>query len=241
MKKLLFALLLALGGSAHAVATATPTFTVTPTWTPSPVAIEQGFAEGKNRVYVYPAECYQDDGATIASAQLTPLPGAATVWNAVSLNQNALVLSTGTAATRFSITVPCDYKKVNGSLKLYGMGTISTLTNTAGLCANVFTGGMNLLTSTSGSYLGVTFNVQTGQFISASAISLTTQTGQKLLDSRWSRFAIPLSSTVGAALNPGDIVNFEVVRGNGTSGNISIYKWELEYQKVASQDPCGGR
>jgi hypothetical protein len=138
MKKLLFALLLGLSGVASAAATNTPTFTVTPTWTPSPVAIEQGFAQGNNRMYVYPAECYQDDGFTIASAQLTPLPGAATVWDAVTLNQHSVVFSTGTAGTRFSVTIPTDYQPVNGGLKLYGLGTHSTVTNTVGFCANVF-------------------------------------------------------------------------------------------------------
>lgn len=240
MKYLLFALL-ALGSMANAAATATPTFTITPTRSPTAVAIEQGFMNGTNRVYVYPAECYQGDGFTIASAQLTPLPGAASVWNAVTLNQHSLVFSTGTASTRFSITVPPDYKKVNGSLKLYALGTHSTLTNTVEFCANVFTGGMNRLTSTSGSYLGVTFNVQTGVFISAGAISLTTQTGQRLLDSRWSRFLIPLSGTVGTAINPGDIVNFEVGKVMGASGDTSIYRWELQYQSVNGQTPAGGR
>ncbi len=55
---------------------------------------------------------------------------------------------------------------------------------------------------------------------------------KKLLDSRWSRFLIPLSGTAGLAVNPGDIVNFEVVRANGTSGDVSVYRWELQYNNA---------
>jgi hypothetical protein len=242
MKKLFLALLVALPSFVQAAATATPTntFTQTPTFTPTAVAVLP--QSGTNSLFLYPENMYQANNAAVITGSLTPLPGDTTVWVASSLNQNAAVFSTGTAVARVKFTVPMDYSNVNGGLRLFAHGVISTIgVTTTAFCANVFTAGMNKLTSTAGSYLGVTFNVKTGEFISSGAISLTTQTGERLLDARFSRFLIPISGTVAQILHPGDTGTIELVRAAGATGNVSVNKVELQYVKVNGRGSTSGR
>lgn len=239
MKKMLLYIFMALGGLAHSAATSTPTFTPTLTHTPTAVAILSGFGIGNNRAIVYPVECTQDNGVVMLSTVTTPLPGAGP-WVAAVQNQNCLVFSTGTAKARFSFTVPMDYERGNGNLRLFLHGNDSATNTTTAFAANVNVAYMNRLTSTVTSYLGVTFNVKTGYQAVGTTISLT-NTGWRLLDSRWSRFLVPISSTVAKTLNPGDTVNIEIVKAQGVDAQVSVSKFELEYNKVMSGAPTSGR
>lgn len=217
MKKILLALLMALGVNAYAVATDTPTVTLTPTPSPTftptrtntPVSTLDG---SKGRVIVVPHDFLQDNGI---SAPLTnTAAGGTDIWLAQTTSYTAAVFSTGTADARIQLTVPGDYMR-GGSLWLYALN--STLTNTVQVRADVAKVSLGALTSTSSVYVGVTTNVQT-QF-----------TG-RMNDARYSRVWIPLSGTVGTGgtLKPGDLLNILVVR-SGTSGNLSVFGAEFEY------------
>jgi len=217
MKKIIFALLMALGVQAHAVATLTPTVTLTPTPTFSPTPTRTnspvaGLGNGTGRVIVQAPQFMLSDGVT--RPVTTPVPGVS-VWLAKTLSATALVFSTGTAAAVVQLTVPADYMR-GGSLWLHAFQSV-TYSVTCVVQADVSRMRLGALTSTANVYVGLTNNVQT-QF-----------TGQEF-NARFSRTWIPLSGTVGTygTLQPGDMLQILVQR-TGVVGDFNVFAAEFEY------------
>lgn len=226
MKKLLFALLMVLGASAHAVNTYTPTYTptatltFTPTSTPTPTRTNtpvNGFNQGTGHIRIQPQDMLQSDGVSTLGG--TALPGSTSAWMALvatgaGTSHTAAVLSTGSAAVRLQFVVPADYQQ-NAALWVYALH--SAVTNTATLRADLARASIGSLTSTAQTYNGTATNVQT-QF-----------TG-RLNSARLSRVWVPLntSAITYGALKPGDVVNVLLTRG-GTSGDMNVFAAEFEY------------
>ncbi len=222
MKKYLFLLFMAVAGFAHAVTdtptftpTITPTFTPTPTWTPSPTgALNQNMAHE----YISPRRFVQDDGVTIGGT--SALPGATSFWYAQFMSQTVAVISTGTAAVRWDYVMPSDYKQWSKGFKAYAYIYDTASSTTVAFTMNIYGQHFNQLTSTAWAMTGTAKNI-------------TTQGLSKRWPSMMSRVLLntPGQLTTAAGVNnvkPGDLLNFELVRTAGTSGNIYIGAIEIE-------------
>lgn len=225
MKKILLALLMAVAGYAHAVATDTPTVTLTPTptFTPTPTRTNtpvSGFGDSKGHVIIQAPQFTLSDG--VSRPVTTPVPGSADIWLAQALSYSAAVFSTNTASARIQLTIPADYQR-NPGLWLYAWN--STLTNTVTVQADISRVSFGKLTSTSAVWTGPATNVQT-QF-----------TGP-LQNARYSRVWVPLSNTVGTnmTLVPGSLLNINLIR-TGASGNLNVFAAEFEYSVNYPQRP----
>ena len=231
MKKLtsLIFLLLALAIGTASASTPTNTPTLTPTLTPLPTPVYI-LDDHLTRDNIKPTDLKATDGVT--GPVTTPSPGSLSPYLAQVLSQTSAVFTTNTACTgRFTWIVPNNYYN---NLKLYAVGNANTIGDTTtAFCVNVQVAPRNGLTSTAltSTYMGVTLDVQSGVYSGTDPLTLTTQAGWLMLDSRWSRFYLPVSATLGTTgtLHPGDQLNFQVIHASGTTTAVSMSRLVVEY------------
>jgi hypothetical protein len=222
--------------------TLTPTGTITPSLSPTPPPVQLKPNE-RFRVYFIPSDLTQADGISVLGA--TALPGATSAWMAQSLSQSVAVLSTGTCEVRQTLTIPWNYK---GRGELFAVMGNQTTGDSVTITASVAGQRFNNTTQTAGvfSYVqpaggvyyfpGAATNVISAVYLKRDAL----YTGSSTLPQVVSRVLMPLAANayMGANTNPslaqtfqpGDIVNFDIKRTTGGSGNVYIYGLEFQYE-----------
>lgn len=217
------------------IPTNTPTVTLTPTNTYTPIPLSSK-DQRYSRLYIQPRDVRASDSITAPAT--TPTPGG--VWLAQDSNIASFVMGTGTAGAepkvRVKWTVPADFSQSPLIPRLWMTGVNSSATNTVQIAVNAYVlkraGAAGVLTATAmtnytnvKTMLGVTTNVQTQS--NAYSLAKVTYTAKRFL------CAMPLAITQVAS---GDEVSFEIVR-SGTSGNLSIFSVEVEYDRKNFLNP----
>lgn len=227
--------------------TLTPTGTLTPsaTFTPAPKQIKSDF---RHRIYFQPNEFLNADSSQLAGSAL---PGGTQMWLTITAQgQAAAVLSTGAAETRLSFTVPWDYK---GDGRLFLLMNALTIGDSVTLTASVNVQQFNDTTQTVGTF---SYTPPTGGafVITGSATQVVAGYGGQILNPLWdtplqvvSRVMMPLASqayaywntlpTIYPTIRHGSIVNFDIKRTSGGSGNINVFGAEYQYDYYQDQQP----
>ena len=228
--------------------TLTPTGTISPspTFTPAPKQIKNDF---RRRIYFQPNEFLNADSSQLAA---TALPGATNSWLTITAQgQAAAVLSTGSAEVRLSFTIPWDFK---GDGRLFMLMNALTIGDSVTLTATVNGQSFNCTTQTVGTFSYTP--PRGGQYtITGSATQMVAgYIGAQQLNPLWdtplqvvSRVMMPLNIQAYAYWNTlpslyptirhGDVVNFDIKRTSGGSGNINIYGAEYNYDYYQDQQP----
>lgn len=225
--------------------TLTPTGTITPssTFTPSPKQLKSNF---RTRLYFVPSDFTQADGVTSLGA--SALPGSASAWMAQSLSQSVAVLSTGAAEVRLGMTVPWNYK---GDMRLFLLMGAQTATDSVTLTVGVTGQHFNMTTMTAGSF---SYTPPPGGFFQLNGTATNVIVGQQGIAPLWastfviSRVFMPANAavisywtgnpTTGLAqIMPGDVLNWDIKRTSGGSGNVFVYNAELQYDYAQDQQP----
>lgn len=227
--------------------TLTPTGTITPsvTLTPVPKQIKSDF---RHRIYFQPNEMLNADSSQLAA---TAIPGGVNSWLTITAQgQAAAVLSTGSAEVRLSFTIPWDYK---GDGKFFLLMNAMTIGDSVTITASVDVQDFNCTTQTVGTFSytpprGGKFN------IAGVATQIVAGYGGQSSSPLWdtplqvvSRVMMPLASqayaywntlpTIYPTIKHGAIVNFDIKRTTGGSGNINIYGAEYSYDYYQDQQP----
>lgn len=222
--------------------TLTPTGTISPspTFTPAPKQLKN---TSRLRLYFQPQQFTQADGV---SPMLTySAAGATTAWLVQSLSQTAFVLSTGAAEVRLGMTVPWNFK---GELKLYLLMGAQTTTDSVTITANVVGQHFNDTTQTVGTY---SYTPPPGGLFYLNGTAANVIAGVQALNPLWaatqviSRVQMPLnpSAISYATANPpgyiqaGDVLNFDIKRSTGGSGNVYVYSAEVQYDNATDANP----
>ena len=225
MKKVLALIVALLWGSVAQAATDTPTSTptFTPTFTVTPV---RQFDHSRARVMAMATDCMNDDQVTRPIP--TPLPGSASVYLAQYLSQTSAVLSTGAAKVRISFSVPGNY---GGQPKFYAyVATTAAVATSLSLTVNTNVQRFNNGSVINTPYAGAITNVNAPTYVPGRLINSNTSIVRLLLPV--SGTAVPVLSGLNRpnVLQPGDTVNLDILRGGGTTTDMYVMKFEMEYK-----------
>ncbi len=232
--------------------TLTPTLTPTGTLTPSPTftpAPKQLKSDYRRRIYFQPQQMTQADGMTALGT--TALPGATSAWLTITAqNQTAAVLSTGAAEVRLGFTVPWDFK---GNARLYFYMNAQSIGDSVTITANLNGQSFNCTTQTTGTFSY--FPPRAGAYVmTGSATQIVAGYGGQQVEPLWdtpvqvvSRVMMPLNAgaarystsnpSLGPSIQPGDILNFDIVRTSGGSGNVNVLGEEFQYDYNQDMQP----
>lgn len=237
MKKLFMLVLLAVFGMAGEVkaATDTPTNTptFTPTFTPTPVFVKDSDRIRANMRMIFPEMLMMDDGVTRLTA--TSQVGSAGVpYLAQRQNMTVARFLTGTTTARFKLVLPNNYNKAMPlNLWVYG-ATTATSNATCSMVVNAYRMPLNGLTSSAGTWLGVTKNV-----MAWNPVTYTTGVKNILRDSRVSYFPLPMPASITQAA-AGDILSFQVIRAAAAAAGereVDIYAIEPDWKPLLPKNP----